>query len=147
MIWHYLLPIIMSIVFKLNMQLSVALRVIYRFRHMVILTLRWFVWNKKKIKKCVGLVHFRSHAFFKKMPSRASVVPRLQVVFNLLKKITKNKQEQKIYLSTEKTARFWKEITSSFSLKKIHWSIQMVLLKKCVYTWRVNDVPLFSPIS
>ena len=53
----------MSIVIKLNMQLFVTLRVIYRFGHMVVLTLRRFFWNTKK---CAGLVHFCLHAFFKK---------------------------------------------------------------------------------
>ena len=82
----------MSIVIKLNMQLSIALWVIYRFGHMVVLILRSFVWNTQK--KCVGLVHFHSHAFFKKMWSRASSVPRLQAVFNLLKKRKKKNKKQ-----------------------------------------------------
>ena len=110
MIWHHLLPIIMSIVIKRNMQLSVALQVIYRFGHMVVLTLWWFVRNTKK---CVGLVHFRSHAFFKKMWSQASTVSRLQAVFNLLKKQRKKKTKT----NKNKKYIFWLKNQHAFEKK------------------------------
>ena len=46
--------------------------------------------------------------------------------YKLLKKKERKKQTKtntkKKYLSAKKPARFWKGITSSFSLKKIHWS-------------------------
>ena len=57
----------------------------------------------------------------------------------------KTKSEQKIYLLAEKPTCFWREITSSFSLKKDSpiETKGFFFKKKCVYNWRVNAVKIF----
>jgi len=54
-------------------------------------------------------MHFPSHAFFKKMWSRASSVPKLQAVFNLLKKRKKNNNNKKYIFQLKSQHAFEKK--------------------------------------